>query len=69
MRTLTNDRSIVIKKADKGSCMIVWDQNHYIAKTKLQLSDENFHKDINFKDKILQGLADGGNKLFKSLKT
>ena len=31
--------------------------------------DENSYKDINFKNKILQELADKSNKLFKSLKT
>ena len=25
MRTLADDRTIVIKKADKGSCVVVWD--------------------------------------------
>ena len=67
MRVLANDRSIVIKKADKGSCVVVWDRNDYIAEK--QLSDENIYKDVNFKDKILQELADNSNKLFKNLKT
>ena len=25
--SLPDDRSIVIKKADKGSCVVVWDRN------------------------------------------
>ena len=69
MRALANDRSIVIKKADKGSCVAVWDRNDYIAEAEKQLSDENIYKDINFKDKILQELADNSNKLFGNLKT
>ena len=69
MRALANDRSIVIKKADKGSCVVVWDRDDYIAEAEKQLSDENIYKCINFKDKILQELADNSNKLFKSLKT
>ena len=69
MRALTNDRSIVIKKADKHSCVVVWDWNDYIAEAETQLSDENIYKGINFEDKILQQLADNSNKLFKSLKT
>ena len=68
MRALANDRSIVIKKADKGSCVVDWDRNDYIAEEAKQLGDENIYKDINFKDKILQELADDSNKLFKSLK-
>ena len=34
MRALANDRSIVIKKADKGSCVVVWDRNDYIAEAE-----------------------------------
>ena len=69
MRALANDRSIVVKKPDKGSCVVVWDQNDHIAEAEKQLSDENVYKDINFKDNILQELADDGNKLFRNLKT
>ena len=68
MSASANDRSIVIKKADKGSCVAVWDRNDYIGEAEKQLSDENIYKD-NFKDKIFQELADDSNKLFKSLKT
>ena len=67
VRALANGRSI-IKKADKGSCMVVWDRNDDIAVAEKQLSDENIYKDVNFKDKILQELTDNSNKMFKSLK-
>ena len=69
MRALANDRSIVIKKTDKGSCVVVWDRNDYIAEPEKQLSGENIYKDINLKDKILQELADNSNKLLRNLKT
>ena len=68
MRALANDRSIVIKKADKGLCVVIWDRNDYIAEAEKQLSDENIYKDINFQDEILQELADNTNKLFRNLK-
>ena len=58
MRALANDRSIVIKKADKDLCVVVWDRNDYIAEAEKQLNDE---------DNIMQELED--NKLFKSIKT
>ena len=32
LQTLVDDRTIVIKKADKGSCVVVWDRNDYIKK-------------------------------------
>ena len=31
MRSLADDRSIVIKKADKGSFIFVWDRNDYVG--------------------------------------
>ena len=65
MRLLANDRSIVIKKADKGSCVVVWDREDYIAEANKQLNDENVYKSVKFKDKVLQDLADG---IFKCLK-
>ena len=68
MRVLVNDRSIIIKKADECSCVLLWDWNDDVAEAEKQLSDENIYKDINFKDKKLQELVDNGNKLFKSLK-
>ena len=67
MRAVANDRSIVIKKADKDLCVVLWDRNDYIAEAEKQLKDENIYEDVNFKDNILQELED--NKLFKSLKT
>ena len=36
MRALANDRSIVIKKADKGSSVVIWDRNDYIAEAEKQ---------------------------------
>ena len=53
MRLLGNDRSIVIKKADKGSCVVVLDREGYIAESEKQLGDRNLYKDIEFKEKIL----------------
>ena len=39
IRSLADDRSIVIKKADKGSCVVVWDRNDYVLEAEKQLSD------------------------------
>ena len=41
MRSLANDRSIVIRKAYKGSCVVVCDRENYGAETKKQLGDRN----------------------------
>ena len=41
IRTLADDRSIVIKKADKGSCIVVWNRADYLREAEKQLSDKN----------------------------
>ena len=50
MRALANDRSIVIKRTGKGSCVVVWDRNDYIAEAEKQLIDENIYKYFKFRD-------------------
>ena len=50
--------------------MVVWDRNDYdyIAEAEKQLSDENIYENIDFKDKILQELADEVINCLKVLK-
>ena len=64
MRTLADDRTIVIKKADKGSCVVVWDRNDYIKEVEKQLNDTNVYKNVYFNDKLLRELVGTSNKLF-----
>ena len=52
MRSLVNDRTVVIKKADKGSCVVVWDREDYIAEAERQLGDVTVYKDVNFREKM-----------------
>ena len=68
MLLLANDRSIFIKKADKFSCVVVWDREDYITEASKQLNDENDYKSVKFKGKILQDLAEKSNGIFKGLK-
>ena len=68
MRSLADDRSIVIKKADKGSCIVVWDRNDYLREAEKQLEDPNVYRKVAFKDKILSQLVDCSNRFFKNLK-
>ena len=41
---MADDRNIVIKKADKGSCVVIWDCNDYITEAEKQLSDKAVYK-------------------------
>ena len=68
MRYLVDDRSIVIKKADKGFSVVVWDHYDYNVEAQKQLKDENVYK-VEFTKKILQDLVETSNKMFRSLKT
>ena len=64
VRSLADDRSIVIKKADKGSCVVVWDRWDYIKETEKQLGDSTVYKEINYNKKIVSQLVDSSNKYF-----
>ena len=52
MRSVQNDRSAVIKLADKGSAVVLWDRNDYLKEEERQLSDENTHEEIRITEKI-----------------
>ena len=54
MMLLVNDRIVVLKKADRSSCVVVWDCEDYIEEAKGQLGDVTVYKDIVFKEKTFQ---------------
>ena len=45
------DRSIVIKPADKGSCVVVWDRTDYLLEPEKDLSDSSTYKEVKFRIK------------------
>ena len=65
---MAEDRSIVIKKADKSSRVVVWDKSDYSSEAEKQIGDENIYKDVSFNDKILRNLVETSNKMFLNLK-
>ena len=68
MRALADDRCIAIKKADKGSTVVVWDHREY--KLVMQMfSDADVYMDVSFNEKILQELVGTSNQLFQNLKS
>ena len=40
IRYLSDDRNIILKKADKGLCIIIWGWNDYLMEAEKQLRDE-----------------------------
>ena len=63
LRGLADDRSIVIKQADKGSSVVVWCRDGYIKEANNQLDDKTIYKDIDFKKTILSDLIDKSNRI------
>ena len=43
---LKNDKSIVIKSADKGSAVVLWDREDYIKQAEKQLGDEEVYEEV-----------------------
>ena len=43
---LKNDISIVIKSADKGSAVVVWDREDYIKEPEKQQGDEEVYEEV-----------------------
>ena len=69
MRNLAEDRSIIIKLADKGSCAVVWDREDYLADGYKQLSDSLTYAEVkNYKEKLLVDLTEKSNKILKKLR-
>ena len=50
MRGLAEDRNIIIKPVDKGSCVVVWDREDYIAEIDRQIIDNETYESSSFKD-------------------
>ena len=65
---MTSDRSIVIKKADKGSSIVTWDRVDYLKEANKQLSEKNVYKEVEFKEKMLTELVETSNMFFKNFK-
>ena len=68
IRTLVDNRSIVIKKADKGSCIVVWNTADYLREAEKQLLDKKVYQEVQFKKQMLSKLVDNSNNFFRGLK-
>ena len=69
VRSFADDRSIVIKKADKGYSMVFWNRNDYLREAEKQLENPNVYRRVVFKDKIFSQLVNCNSSFFKNLKT
>ena len=68
LRGLADGRSIIIKPANKRSCVVVWDREDYLTEDYKQLQDSNVYQTRpNFGEKELTDLVDRSSNLFKEL--
>ena len=68
IRTLADDRSIIIKKADKGSYVLIWGRNDCLMEAGKQLSDKKVYQEVSNSENILSKVAEMSNKMFSNLK-
>ena len=68
MWSLADDKQILTKKADKGSCVVVWDRDDYLLEAERQLKDEKIYRSITFNEKLIVDLTECSNKTFKNLR-
>ena len=64
---LADDLTIVIEKADKDSCVVVWNRTDYLLEAEKKLNDTSTYKNIEFKEKLLTDLVESSHKMFLGL--
>ena len=68
MRSLENDKSVLIKPADQGSFIVVCDRLDYLAEAEKQLGDSNTYKEVKLSEKDQIKLVEKSNSTFEGLK-
>ena len=66
--SLQNGGSVVIKPADKGSAVVVWDRTDYLKEAERQLSDEKTYEENRITEKDQVELVEKSNNLFSNLR-
>ena len=64
MSNLAEDWSVTIKAADRGSCVVIWDPEVYLAEGYIQLSDHSTYTDVK---KFNKKFTEKSNRIFKGL--
>ena len=67
-KALADDYIIVIKRAYKGSCVVVWNRMNYLLEAEKQLSDTNVYESVDFKEKLLTDLVESSSNIILNLK-
>ena len=67
LKNLADHRSTVIKSADKGSSVLVWDRDDYLQEASRQLRDTIIYEDVKYNENIITGSVERSNKIFNHL--
>ena len=58
----------MIKKADKGSWVVIWDRLDNIMEAEKQLSDKTIYKDVTINKNSIPNLTEKSNTIIENLK-
>ena len=58
IRALADVHTVVIKKANNGSCVVVWERTDYLLEAEKQLYGTSTCKSIEFKGRLLTDLVE-----------
>ena len=65
---ITEDRNINIKLADKGSRIVLWGRENYLAEAEKQFQNVDIYEDTDFKESDLVKIVEKDNTMFQSLR-
>ena len=65
LRDLAEDKGIVIKSVDKGSCVVIWDREDYLKEAD-RLHDNEIYSDVKYTKNVLSSLVNKST-IFQSL--
>ena len=68
MRSIENDRNVIIKPENKGSSIVVWDRLDYLAEAEKQLNNSKTYKEVQWSEKNQRKLVEKSNSMSEELK-
>ena len=67
MQSAADNKKIAIKKAEKRSCVVVWDRDDYLLEAERQLKEKKIYRSVTLNEKLVEDLTECSNKMFKDL--
>ena len=67
MRNLQNDKSVIIKLANTGLEVVLWDIQGYFNEFQRQFSDSSIYNEVRVTEKDFADLVDKSNKVISGL--